>query len=117
MNPLIYAQSPPRTKAEARAFEKLYNLSAVASLYYDLSNYYDSDIEYDWARIKQNVPKPTQKVLDQTRATIAKAKKHVEAELIGLIDDYQASVDEIKRDPRPRDKILDEEGFLGRHFL
>lgn len=117
MNPLMYAQSPPRTKAEARAFEKLYNLSAVAALYFELSNYNDTDVEYDWERIKQDVPRPTQKVLAQTRDMIAKAKRHLETELIELIDDYQASVDEIKRDPRPRNKILDEEGFLGRHFL
>lgn len=117
MNPLIYAQSPPRTDAEAKAFEKLYNLSAVAALYYDLSNYNDTDVEYDWERIKQDVPRPTQKVLKQTRDVIAKVKRHLETELIELIDDYQASVDVIRKNPRPRSEILDEEGFLGRYFL
>lgn len=112
MNPLIHAlYTTPRTNAEARAFEKLVNIADTAKLYSALFHYYDKGIEYDWLCRGEQIPEKTQKTLSEIRDMIRKAKAHIGAELINLIDEYNERLADVKKDKRPRHQILESEGY------
>lgn len=111
MNPLIYAFKAPRTNAEARAFQKLTDISEVAQFCSDLTYYDNKDFLYALVCRGIDIPEALAKKASEHCALVKKLEHHMVSELIGLIDEYNEILAEIKADTRPRDQILESEGY------
>lgn len=101
----------PLTNAESTVMVRLANVAELGDLYLKLLYYTDSDITCEFYRKEMDVPDSIQNFMESTRETIAEAEKFIGEELMRRIDNYNKACAKVHEDTRPRNEILQAEGW------